>query len=1131
MRPTVILAATRAEIRTTLRLIHYWLFAIVTVGVGCMVYVQLAVTHGDLSGIASGLGTFSPQFYVGLFGPFFYLLLFVGLVFFAFDIRSRDQRDQMVEVLDSRPHSNAEYLVGKFCALVALAWLPILLLMVLIEGAGHMALWSDFPYGVPPEPWSLVGFLIYALAGLSLWCAFIMWLTTICRYRLVVAAISLAVLGIQYWTGRSLPFYLITVFSMSPGIDYASEISPRLFRSGEGIRLTAFALLAMALLAFAARSYPRQDGRRPGVATATGLVLTVLGLAGMGGYYLHQTSPHRQQESWLAAHEAKSHLPRADLQSITGTLWIEPGDDLRYSLTLEVAAEVSGPLLFSLNPGMQVERVTVDGKQANWTHESGLLEITPTDAELRHRLRRWSFNGSVSILIVANGSPDESFGYLDASFDQSRAKSLKSGEQSDLLVLGHRKSIFDSRYVAMMPAAHWIPSAGPAIGDGDPADYYMLDLTVEVPSEWAIAGPGRAEVLSSTGGKATYRFHPSAPVPHVGLLASRFARKVLDINGIQLQLLYHDGHDRNLALFAEASGIVRDQLAELFSNAQRLGLRYPYDALSLVETPASLRLYAGGWRMDTAQTMPGVLILRENGFLTSRFESALSGSYFFDPSDKEMAERKAEMLVSHFENDFSGGNPFSGAARNFLLFQTSAEGEGSLATNFVLNALATRLLTGKDSFFSAHDFRPGGITTRGQMLELPQDPTTSIATGYRETVTRRPTVWGAALKTSLSSLDVGTDPEQALKVLTLKGEAFAEAMLDGLGREKAAELLSRLLDHHRGTRYDYRDLLQIAAELGVDLEALIGDWLHGTALPGFIPSTVTSHRIADDVNGNPRYQSHVSVYNGETVPGLVRLQYDWGDVATPTKDQTDPFSIPGEGALDIGIVTTTPLQRLTMRPYLSLNRVSTNLVLPSVDSETQHADAAWTGVKKSDWRPPADEALYVDDLDEGFAVRGNTNLEVSTNRLLEDELDEGLPEFIAFGPPPVWSRSHSYHGWGRYRRTVALVASGPGDQTALFTATLPHGGRWRLAYHLWIVKSPAGAFQRFVPGEYEMTLVANGKRRAVEFDAAASTYGWNEVGEFDLEAGAVSLEVSNKTTGNVVFADAVRWEPLGHDPR
>ena len=110
-----------------------------------------------------------------------------------------------------------------------------------------------------------------------------------------------------------------------------------------------------------------------------------------------------------------------------------------------------------------------------------------------------------------------------------------------------------------------------------------------------------------------------------------------------------------------------------------------------------------------------------------------------------------------------------------------------------------------------------------------------------------------------------------------------------------------------------------------DLDGLIGDWLHDTALPGFIPSSVTSHRVSDDTQGNPRYQSLVSIYNGETVPGLLRLQYLWGDETAPVIDQTAPFSIPGGGAVEVGILTRTPLLRLTMRPYLALNRLSTNL--------------------------------------------------------------------------------------------------------------------------------------------------------------------------------------------------------------
>ena len=199
-------------------------------------------------------------------------------------------------------------------------------------------------------------------------------------------------------------------------------------------------------------------------------------------------------------------------------------------------------------------------------------------------------------------------------------------------------------------------------------------LRWKCPRGWLVAGPGKAEVLSSTDGKARYRFHPNAPIPHVGLLASTFAHNVIETNGIRFQLLYYDRHDRNLAFFAETSEYVRARLAELTTNAENLGLGYPYDALSLVETPTSLRLYAGGWRMDTAQSMPGVLILRENGFLTSRFEATLSMSYLADPSGRAMAEHKAEMLLAHFENDFSGGNPFSGCSTELPAIPDKREG-------------------------------------------------------------------------------------------------------------------------------------------------------------------------------------------------------------------------------------------------------------------------------------------------------------------------------------------------------------------------------------------------------------------------------------------------------------------------
>ena len=79
--------------------------------------------------------------------------------------------------------------------------------------------------------------------------------------------------------------------------------------------------------------------------------------------------------------------------------------------------------------------------------------------------------------------------------------------------------------------------------------------------------------------------------------------------------------------------------------------------------------------------------------------------------------------------------------------------------------------------------------------------------------------------------------------------------------------------------------------------------------------------------------------------------------------------------------------------------------------------------------------------------------------------------------------------WGKYRHTIALVGSGSGTRRAVFTADLPHSGRWRLAIHL---EAGRGI------GTYDLTVIAESEERSIEFDGAAAEEGWNALGEFDL---------------------------------
>ena len=1146
IRLTMILAIARAEIRSVRRLIRYWVFALLSVAFTFLAYGYYTVIHALASRFSATVGAVGPRYLMSSVGLYFVMIFLLGLIFLAFDVRARDERERIAEVLDSRPVSNPEFLIGRVLGLVAMAWGPVLCMAVALQAVGALAVGLDWYGGEPIEPYSVVGFLLASLSMFTLWCAIVMLLAVLVRNRLVVAVAALALAGLQLWIQFRMPIYLQPALGML-NFEMASDLVPSLAGGvSVGQRIAAL-ILAAGCLALAAAFHPRRDGgsrsRRialgAGLAAAAGLLVATL--------TWQATGDMDDRTAWLAAHEARRDDPRADVQAVAGTVRVEPGRRVALDLAITVQAPPDrglDTLLFTFNPGFAVERAAAGGGEATWTHDAGLLEITPA--------RALAPGAEATVELAAAGRPDVRFGYLDSEFDLLGAAMM----EAQIAVIGADPGIFDRRYVALMPGLGWLPHAGSDVPAGDPrthpADYFEVDLEVEVPEGWLVAGPGRRETLGSGGGAARFRFRPGAPVPHVGLLASRFERRAIEAAGVEVEILVHPGHDRNLRFFADAAGEIRQRVEEIFGDAERLGLPYPYGGLTLVESPTSLRGYGGGWRMDTTQALPGVLLLRENAFTTSRFELEFIDPDSFEGRDGGLARAKVEALERFFENDVSGGNVFLGGSRNFLLYQTGARGEGALAIDFVLDELANRLLTGKAGYFSAFMFRQESSALIGQVI-------TDMMTGRMDTAadavlaaaSDRPSVWDRALGASLADLDPTGDAEAALNVLALKSRAIARSILDGLGREKTAALLAELRARYRGRQFTAADLAQLARELDADLDPLIGDWLHAAALPGFVASPVAVERLADDERGAPRYQTRVHVRNDEAVPGLLRMRYATaGEDGANLWQETEPVRVAGHETVEIGMLSATPPVELWLQPYLSLNRQDVQLTLPRVDQEAQARAEPFLGRRPSAWRPAATGDIVVDDLDPGFSVESDEEQSgvrlaggLSSFFLPPVDMDQGLPEANELmGTPTEWSRREWSSSWGRYRHTMALVRSGPGDRRGVFAAELPQAGRWRLALHLpeaatrqgsaspgpGVLISVSTGLWRL--GNYDLTLIAGGEERALEFDAAAAETGWNTLGEFDLSKGAARVVVSNQSSGSVVIADAVRWQLVREDP-
>ncbi len=1147
--------------RTIRRLFRFWLFSVVALFFCLIQYAYFWVIHGLASGFSASAGSFSPRFLLSQTALWQTLVLGVGVVFLAFDLRARDRRDRMIEVLDSRPYSNAELVLGRFFGALFMVWGVAIVAMIIIQSFGHAGVAFGWWFG-EPAVWSSVWayLLIEALPALAVYVAFVQAVSLVVNNRLIaaLAGVGLAV-GSTFLSFR-VPVHMLPSLALGGGfVSSISDVAPQIWTGINLLNRGSFALLGAGLLAVAVAVHPRLDDTRRktwGIAGGAGLLA---GAAVIFATITWSTNRLAERDAWRDAHEQRRADPVVDLQAIRGSVDLERGGRLTLDLEVHFVPAVGAAPMFSLNPGLDVDGVwAASGEALHFSHDNGLLDIdigsTPASGQ------------AAGVRIRAHGRPDLRFAYLDAAIDFSRIE----WQDAQIVILGNLNGFVERNFVALPASLAWLPRPGASVGVDDPRqrprDFFELDLEVRTPSGWTVAGPGRAQPTGDG-----QRFAPAGSVPEAMLVAGRFERRTTAIEGIEVEVLFHPGHLRNLDFFADAREEIETLAAERFVTARELGMPYPYRQLTLVEVPWTLRAYGGGWRMDSERAPPGMLLLSESGLPTSRFEFRFRNPERYEDQEGGFPRAKANGLQQFFRTDFVGGNVEVGGVRNLFLHQTGARGPEALALEALCQNLVNRLVNGGESYFSAHLFdREFGWTIASAMQGGFTGQFTAgggtAAAGIVRSITDRPGTWDAVLGSSLAELETEEDPKRAVNALYLKTSALASAILDGAGRERAAAMMANLLRDHRGSTFTADDLYRAADEAGVDLAGMVGDFLHQTELPGFLVSPAEIERLPDDDQGVPRYQTRLFVRNGEETPGLFRLRYTVRSPSGPRRDSSEPVLIAGNTTVELGLVTSRPPVTMLASPYLSLNRREFPVELPRVDNETITDSEPLRGARPAAWMPSfldsGTHTIVVDDLDPGFSVA--TDEEKADGIRLRGglagffaptvETDQGLPVFQIFsGAPSTWSRYEQPSSWGRYRRTTALVSKGDGSRRAAYRAELPAAGRWRVEMHVPSLSPvPGGSeIRREVrigggdggpPGDtggaqvavsfglnlgaYDLELRNGGSSHPIDFDAQGAGIGWAVLGDFDLAAGTVELELSDDTTGNVVAADAVRFVRL-----
>lgn len=1153
-------AYARLEIRSVRRLFRFWLIALLLTVLVQVSYAFSCIYLGYIAPYDPTLGAAAPKYLLGTIDPTYLLIFQWATLLLIFDVAHRHKRERIAEVLDKSPTTNFECFAARAIGIATLVWFVVAFNILVLQLVGSF---STFGWAfVETLQWhSLINLLFFDVpVNLLFWTSCIVLLEVVLRLRILIVAVSALLMFGWYWFLIQAPHSLLSFLSPSSNDTlFISEIQPVMLSIGQLLIRVAYVLVAGFFLGFAALISSRSEETKTQSSyqwmVPSLLVLACVVYAG-GTWGL--LSPYSTIEKWKQTHSEYTWVNHMDIQSITGTVEINPSRLLRTDLVLDflnTSVQPTKKLVFSLNPGMKIERIEVNNRTASYDFSNGLLEVisqSPIEPD-----------DLASLRVVAYGKPNPDFAYIDSSIDYRTSTEYPVNLAR---LLGTAGSIFDSNYVALMPGVCWYPRPGTNYSTYEDIqqgrDFFDVSLEVQLkPKNWQLVSSGAFEQKKNASN--SYIVHATGAVPEIGLFASRFEHTSVVVGGVKVSAYLHRKHNANLKPLSDWSSTVRDEASSWVEQFAKNGLPIEQTAINIVEVPRGLRTVGGGWRMATVDTLPGLVLVKEHGYPRAKFSLAVKqyeNSIFYARDDDEETQKimPIKLLSKFLETGKGSDSPWMSLYKHQWGHWTAPNGDYAVIIDEVITALISSLHPSLNKSFSIYSTAQ---ISNHATLDMTGASDGSYQAGARSRVwyedhlarlehswTRRPSVWRYLERSGFTDLPTEYGHEHDLELVLLKCREIAISLLNVNKPEVVYSWLNAIRDQYRGQNFTYEQFIESAKDNDVVFHPFLTDWITGNALPAYIVHQRRIEQISNDERGNPRYQLSVTVQNTQPVAGQITLQIPTEETA-PYFFSSYNYRIAGSGVIpsnttkQFNIQLSYPVNSIGIYPGLSFNREPFYLYLEREELvlNPNLNPAPFEEVVANVIRTPE---LIVDNLDAGFSVDQDLRSLSSSSSFgpaswtgafssLSDNYD-GLP-FQVEGwyqvPEPsniwrIWTSGAEVAPFGKYRQTTAYISATERIPDASFNTALPDMGTWQLEYFdPWTLYNEVP--RRSSKENISLKISQGDTSFNVPLDKEVLEYGWNTMGKFELVAGEVHVAILFKPTKNksefTIFADAIRW--------
>lgn len=1105
-----ITSIAKYEITTLLRSWFFRIFAILAMvflfffNMGTMIMDNAGAGNWDLKAISSAI-------------PYVNLLILntvqaIIAIFLASDFLKRDKKLDTTDVIYIRSMSNGEYVAGKTIGNIVV--FMILNLIILSEALIFNLIAENVVVN-----W--VAYLEYFLIISFPTLVFILGLSFFVMSILKNQAITFILL-LGYVAATI--FYLNTKFYYL--FDYMAYSMPLLksdfigFGNLETVVIhrgmyvcfgVAFIFLTISLL----KRLPQSPFSNK--VTLIPAVIFFIGGIWLGKMHVSEfVAKQDLRVDMRALNDANKDLPQLKVESYRIDI-NHHGTSLDVTANLVVSnpgREAVNHFVFSLNPGLQLQSVKWDAQEASVKRDLQLIDFSGYKLEPGQ---------SAKLEFVYSGTPNEAANFLDVD-----NKTLQKAYRAFMFQIDKRSAVVSPEYVLLTRESNWYPIAGTGFGDKSKqwTQKQFSNYEISVKTQNGLTAISQGTVEEKEG---VFHFVNKNNLPQASLVIGNYTHKMDTIDGLVFNLYHHPEHDYFTKFFEP----VKDTIPELIATAlkdyeRKLDMYYPFSQFTLVEVPAQFYSYPRVLIGEREQVQPEMVLFPEKGILI--------GEADFNGSIKRMERwgRGNEMQTTPEEKKVMAFNNFLS-----LFTQPSARPDfrrqqGEVQVEEKANPLYSFPLFYNYAYFVQSDKWP--ITDRIFESYLKQS-SQSGAMGWMRDMQGMTENEQANLALQDYSFAELLDDTTKIKiidnVIQQKGQSLFSIIKRKTGDEAFDDFMFNFLKSIRFKGTTIEDFsTRVNADFGTDLLPFMDKWFNSKSLPGYLIGGVSAVNVLD----GDRLKTMVKfkITNTETTEGIVIVQFRLGGGGGPGRmrfmggdaETIDKLiSLEGKQTKEVSFLLDGTPRGATINTLTSRN-IPSELRIQLEDIEEDTKATPFEGEKISDVpvRLVEDGEFICDDEDASFRFTKTADYSLLQRLLLkEDQSKERFIGFNTWRAPRTWRATTNSSFFGEFIRSAHYIRSGDGSKRVSWTIPLKDAGTYEVFTHL--IKSDRRGPRRDNQeggGEYTYTVFHNGEKEEIVIDMKTIDNGWNSLGTFYFSGDSARVELGNKTSAQVVVADAIK---------